>query len=112
MTPPILESERLSFRLMSDADEADLERLDSDPDVRAFFPGGTTKRPTSRERIAHNLASYAQHGVCDFIVLLRRGERALHGGARVQHLLQALHAQEPGARPVPCQSPSARIGTR
>lgn len=68
MAPPILETERLSFRLMSDADEADLERLDSDPDVRAFFPGGTSKRPTSRERIAYNLASYTQHGVCDFIV--------------------------------------------
>jgi [ribosomal protein S5]-alanine N-acetyltransferase len=68
VTSPILETERLSFRLMGDADEADLERLDGDPDVRAFFPGGTSKRPTSRERIAHNLASYAQHGVCDFVV--------------------------------------------
>ncbi len=68
MTQPLLETERLSFRLMSDADEQDLERLDGDPEVRAFFPGGTLKRPTSRERIAQNLASWAQHRVCDFIV--------------------------------------------
>ena len=68
---PVLETERLSLRLMTSADEADLERLDGDPRVRAFFPGITAGRPTSAQRIANNLASYAEHGVCDFVVLER-----------------------------------------
>ena len=96
MAPPLLQTERLSFRLMTDADEGDLERLDSDPQVRAFFPGGTRKRPTSRERIAHNRASWAQHGLCDFIVESRAsgaflGRAGLHrmddGEVEVGYLL-------------------------
>jgi len=66
---PIFETARLAFRLMEESDEADLERLDSDPEVRAFFPGGVSIRPTSRQRIADNRASYASHRLCDFCVV-------------------------------------------
>ena len=68
---PVLETERLRLRVMEAADEADLERLDSSPRVRAFFPGGVASRPTSQQRIATNRASFAEHGLCDFTVLDR-----------------------------------------
>jgi [ribosomal protein S5]-alanine N-acetyltransferase len=67
----VLETERLRFRVMEAADEADLERLDGNPNVRAFFPGGIASRPTSQQRIANNRASFTEHGLCDFIVLDR-----------------------------------------
>lgn len=48
----VLTSERLGFRAFDDADHADLERLDMDPDVRAFFPDGIATRARIEARIA------------------------------------------------------------
>jgi [ribosomal protein S5]-alanine N-acetyltransferase len=64
----VLTSERMSFRVMEPADEASLELLDGDPRVRAFFPGGTSTRPSSKQRIEDSRASFASRGFCDFIV--------------------------------------------
>lgn len=68
---PIFETARLRFLLMSPDHEADLERLDGDPRVREFFPGGVNARPTTRDRIANNRASFATLGYCDFTVVDR-----------------------------------------
>lgn len=81
----VLETDRLAFKLMEASDEADLERLDGDPEVRAFFPGGTAARPPSRKRIADNRASYAEHGLCDFVVL-DRGTGAFLGRAGLHRM--------------------------
>jgi ribosomal-protein-alanine N-acetyltransferase len=64
----ILTTQRLVLRLMEPADDASLELLDGDPQVRAFFPGGTARRPTSLQRIEESRASYAKNGFCDLIV--------------------------------------------
>jgi RimJ/RimL family protein N-acetyltransferase len=79
----ILQTERMVFRLMERTDEAALEELDGNERVRAFFPGGTSIRPASGDRIDRDRASYAEHGFCDFIVedkLSRRfmGRAGLH----------------------------------
>ena len=64
----ILTTPRLTLRLMEASDERALEALDSDPAVRAFFPGGTSSRPASRQRIEDSRTSYATYGYSDFIV--------------------------------------------
>jgi ribosomal-protein-alanine N-acetyltransferase len=84
----VLTTRRMSFRVMEPADEANLELLDGDPRVRAFFPGGTSTRPTSRRRIDDGRASFAIRGFCDFIVeakasgafMGRAGLKQLAGG--------------------------------
>jgi [ribosomal protein S5]-alanine N-acetyltransferase len=64
----ILVTRRLALRLMESSDEANLELLDGDPRVRAFFPGGTSARPASRQRIEDSRASYATAGFAELIV--------------------------------------------
>lgn len=84
----VLSTHRLALRLMNAADEANLELLDGDPQVRAFFPGGTASRPTSAKRIEESRESYAQNGFCDLIVesresgefLGRAGFKRMPGG--------------------------------
>lgn len=64
----VFETERLRFEVMSPEHEANLEALDGDPKVRAFFPGGVALRPKTRDRIANNQRSFETLGYCDFAV--------------------------------------------
>ena len=65
----ILTSERLGFRLFRDSDFADLERLDTDPEVRAQFPDGVLTPTQIKERISQNKASFQINGFADFAVI-------------------------------------------
>ena len=47
-------SERLGFRAFEDADFSDLERLDMDPEVRAYFPDGIATSAQVAARIARS----------------------------------------------------------
>lgn len=76
----ILESARLGFRLMQEADFEDLRALDMDPEVRAHFPGGISTVQQVAERIARNRDLFAQKGYCDF-VLIEKGSGNFAGRA-------------------------------
>lgn len=65
----VLESPRLGFRLMLNADFAKLLELDTDPEVRAYFPDGISSPQQTRERIERNRISFAERGYCDFSVI-------------------------------------------
>lgn len=62
-------SERLGFRLLEDADLDDLVKLDTDPEVRAFFPEGALSPAQIRERIARNRAMFERYGFADFAAI-------------------------------------------
>ena len=77
----LLTSERLGFRLPEDADFVSLNKLDSDPEVRAQFPDGVLTPEQIKERISKNAASYRKHGFGDFaVILLETGDFAGRAG--------------------------------
>lgn len=76
-----LTSERLGFRLLKDSDYADLKKLDTDPEVRAYFPDGILTPTQIKERISKNKASFQENGFADFAVIeLETGEFAGRAG--------------------------------
>lgn len=70
----ILETSRLSFRLMDQSDFDDLYSLDSDPEVRSFFSSGTLNKDQVLEKITKNQTLFKTHGFCDFIVSSKDNE--------------------------------------
>lgn len=65
----ILESPRLGFRLMRNADFENLLELDMDPEVRAYFPEGVSSSRQTLERIKRNRINFSERGYCDFSVI-------------------------------------------
>ena len=71
----LLTSERLGFRLPKDSDLTSLEKLDTDPEVRAHFPEGVMTPEQIRERIVKNRTCFEDNGFADFAVVeLETGE--------------------------------------
>ena len=71
----LLTSERLGFRLPKDSDFTSLEKLDTDPEVRAHFPEGVMTPKQIRERIVKNRTCFEDNGYADFAVVeLETGE--------------------------------------
>jgi RimJ/RimL family protein N-acetyltransferase len=66
---PILETPRLLFRLMEKDDFDSLLELDSNPEIRAFFPSGTLNPQQVLDKILMNQSLFQNSGFCDFIVL-------------------------------------------
>ena len=68
MTDPeyALISKRLGFRMLEDHDLHDLMRLDMNPEVRAFFPGGVSTPKQLREKIIGSRSSFLQKGFGEF----------------------------------------------
>ena len=71
----LLTSERLGFRLPKDSDLSSLEKLDTDPEVRAQFPDGVMTPSQIRERLTKNRSCFEDNGYADFAVIeLETGE--------------------------------------
>lgn len=64
-----MQSERLGFRLLGRCDFEDLQRLDQDPEVRAFFPDGVLTSEQIKERILKSRTSFVENGFSDFAVI-------------------------------------------
>ena len=65
----LLTSERLGFRPFEDADFPDLECLDMDPEVRAYFPGGISTPAEINARIVRGKRSIEANGYAEFAVI-------------------------------------------
>lgn len=65
----IFETDRLIFRVMQKQDLENLLTLDTDPEIRAFFPQGPLKRRDIEKSIIKNIQCYQEHGFADFIIL-------------------------------------------
>jgi len=61
-----LKSRRIGFRMLEESDFQNLVKLDMDPEVRAFFPGGVSTPELLREKIASSCASFHEHGFGEF----------------------------------------------
>lgn len=61
-----LKSNRIGFRPLEEKDLQNLVRLDTDPEVRAFFPDGVSTPELLREKIARSRASFLQNGFGEF----------------------------------------------
>ena len=70
MTDPkyTLMSNRLGFSKIEDHDLQNLMRLDMNPEVRAFFPGGVSTSKQLREKIIRNRTSFLQKGFGEFSI--------------------------------------------
>ena len=83
----LLTSDRLGFRLLEDSDFADLETLDTNPEVRAYFPDGVLTPEQIRERISANKTCFEENGFADFAVIdLETGNFTGRAGfGRIEH---------------------------
>jgi RimJ/RimL family protein N-acetyltransferase len=61
-----LKSNRIGFRPLEESDLQNLVRLDTDPEVRAFFPDGVSTPELLREKIARSRASFLENGFGEF----------------------------------------------
>ena len=61
-----LESRHIGFRMLEDRDLQNLVKLDTDPEVRAFFPGGVSTPELLREKISRSRASFLEKGFGEF----------------------------------------------
>ena len=64
-----LKSNRIGFRALEENDLQDLVKLDTDPEVRAFFPGGVSTPGQLREKIAKSRASFLENGFGEFSMI-------------------------------------------
>lgn len=62
----ILKSKRIGFRMLEEHDFQNLVRLDMDPEVRAFFPGGVSTPKLLGEKIIKSRASFLEKGFGEF----------------------------------------------
>lgn len=63
-----LKSARLGFRMLRKQDLPKLMKLDMDPEVRAFFPGGIATPELLQEKIVQNRASFLEKGFGEFAI--------------------------------------------
>jgi len=61
-----IKSSRIGFRKLEINDLKNLVKLDMDPEVRAFFPGGVSTPELLREKIAKSRASFLENGFGEF----------------------------------------------
>jgi ribosomal-protein-alanine N-acetyltransferase len=61
-----LMSRRIGFRMLEEDDLQNLVKLDMDPEVRAFFPGGISSPELLREKIEKSRASFLANGFGEF----------------------------------------------
>jgi len=61
-----LESRRIGFRMLEDSDLQNLVKLDTDPEVRAFFPDGVSTPELLRQKITRSRASFLEKGFGEF----------------------------------------------
>lgn len=77
----LIKSARLGFRILEDADVESLEKLDMDPEVRAYFPDGESTPEQIRQRIDRSRNNYRTRGYTEFAVVdLETGEFAGRAG--------------------------------
>ena len=76
-----IKTDRLYLRLLQQDDIENLSILNSDPDVRQFFPDGVQSREQTEERIQDFLSFYKNHGLPCFVMFeLASGEFVGRGG--------------------------------
>lgn len=63
-----LKSERLGFRMLEKHDFQNLMRLDMDPEVRAFFPGGVSTPELLQQKIARSHTDFLEKGFGEFSI--------------------------------------------
>jgi RimJ/RimL family protein N-acetyltransferase len=85
----MLTSQRLGFRKLEDSDLPNLIRLDTDPEVRAFFPGGVSTPDELREKITRSRESFEKKGYGEFSVS-ELGSDEFLGRAGFAELLRTL----------------------
>ena len=77
----LITSARLGFRILEEVDYESLEKLDMDPEVRAYFPDGESTPEEIRQRIVRSQANYLTRGYTEFAVVdLETGEFAGRAG--------------------------------
>jgi RimJ/RimL family protein N-acetyltransferase len=77
----IITTRRLQLRLLQPSDIDNLLALNSDPEVRRFFPDGVQDRTQTEARIKDFLAFYQYHGLPCFVMFeLASGEFVGRGG--------------------------------
>ena len=54
---------------MEESHLEDLTALDKNPEVRAYFPNGTSSQAETQKRIKRNWKSFEEKGYCDFAVI-------------------------------------------
>jgi len=62
----VITSGRIGFRMLEESDLPNLIKLDLDPEVRAFFPGGVSTPELLREKIVKSRASFLASGFGEF----------------------------------------------
>ncbi len=71
----MIETKRLGLRLFQQSDIDYLAELDSDPDVRQFFPDGTQNREQTEARMTDFISYYKDKGLPCFVMFeLESGE--------------------------------------
>ena len=63
-----IETEHLSLRLLTENDLDNLEQLNANPDVRAFFPDGIQNRAQTEKRMLELINNYKEHNLPGFII--------------------------------------------
>jgi ribosomal-protein-alanine N-acetyltransferase len=71
----ILQSRRLSFRRMEKSHLQNLTALDTNPEVRAYFPNGISSQPETQKRIKRSRKSFEGKGYCDFAIIHKQSEK-------------------------------------
>lgn len=69
-----IETKRLSLRLLTENDLDNLQKLNADPDVRAFFPDGTQNREQTKKRMLELINNYKDHKLPGFIILEKESQ--------------------------------------
>lgn len=64
-----IETNRLILRLLIEDDLDDLVQLNSDPEVRAFFPDGVQNREQTKKRMLELIDNYNKHHLPGFIMV-------------------------------------------
>ena len=63
-----IETEHLSLRLLTENDLDNLEQLNADSGVRAFFPDGIQNRAQTEKRMLELINNYKEHNLPGFII--------------------------------------------
>ena len=69
MMKPKIETQRTVLRLMTENDLKPIAKLNTDPEVRKFFPDGVQTKEQTRSRIKEFMRFYEQHGLPCFVIL-------------------------------------------
>jgi RimJ/RimL family protein N-acetyltransferase/catechol 2,3-dioxygenase-like lactoylglutathione lyase family enzyme len=64
----IIETERLILRFLTENDLDNLEQLNAEPDVRAFFPDGIQNREQTKKRMLELINNHKEHNLPGFII--------------------------------------------